>query len=414
MKKITAFTMGIVLLIGALSGCSEVGENNDNPVELVDAGELANGSQPEIPSLFFEDPELKSETSTDTESGNSQADTQNNSRQSSAQVNVSAAEEYSAYNIKNTEFDPEKVKKTVLGDEEITPEVFENPRGKISYDWEKDGRSLHVCEDSVMLFGKEIWFAGRMMITPGYNHDGNLEDFPNRDKELDFCSRDEAVSAVRKVLDEIGVDVGEPTVYALHQSDLQNLIDKECAEKGHTTDYDKLWNGEEDNEVTSYTVGKELECYYMEFKQYHNGVPLYNYDFQYMTMKDIYVMAPHITAVYTADGIVGLDISFPRGIVSEKEKIDRLITPGTAAKSVAAKYEELADIKSVLLEKLELMYVITPIFNNGKYDHEELIPAWVCTVRSIKSGYDRKTGTDGYVESKDTLWIDARTGVEII
>lgn len=410
MKKITAFTMGIVLLIGALSGCSEVGEDYENSVELVDAGELANGSQPEIPSLFFEDPELKSEAGADPESG----DIQNNSQQSSAQVSVSAAEEYSVYNIRTAEFDPEKVKQAVFGDAEITPEFFEGSHGNKHFTWKKDGRSLDISDGLISLNGKEMWFAERTVITPGDNHDGNIEDFPSRDEELDFCSRDEAVSAVRKMIDEIGVDVGDPTVYALRQSDLQNLIDKECAERGYTTDYDKLWNGEEDNKVTSYTVGKELECYYMEFRQYHNGVPLYNYDFQYMTMKDIYVMPPRIAAVYTADGIVGLRIDYSRSIISEKEKIDRLITPETAAKSVAAKYEELADIKSVLLEKLELMYVITPIFNGGKYDHEELIPAWVCTVRVIKWGFDRKAGTDGYVESKDTLWIDARTGVEII
>lgn len=414
MKKITTFTMGIILLIGTLSGCSDMGENYENSVDFVDVGELANGSQPEIPSLFFEDPELKSETGADLESGNSQANSQNDPQQPTAQVSVSAAEEYSVYNIKTTEFDPEKVKQAVFGDAEITPEFFEGSHGNKRCTWEKDGRSLDISEGSVYLFSKAFWFADSTVSTPGYNHDGNLEDFPNRDKELDFCSRDEAVSAVRKVLDEIGITVGDPIVCALHQSDLQNEIDRECAERGFTYDIDKRWNGEEDDKVTSYTVGKELECYYMEFKQYHNGVPLYNYDFQYMTLKDIFVSAPRITAVYSAEGVVGLRVSCPRSIVSEKEKIDKLITPETAAKSVAAKYEELAGIKSVLIDKLELMHVITPIFNGGKYDHEELIPAWVCTVRVTEWGKDRKTGTEGYVEQKNTLWIDARTGVEII
>lgn len=401
--------MGIILLIGVLSGCSDVESNYEYSITYVDAGALANGSQPEIPSELFEVPGTNSETSAESENGNSH----NNSQQSSAQVSVSDAKEYSAYNIKVTEYDPEKVKQAVFGDAEITPEVRDISHGEKSYTWEKDGRSLSVTGD-IFLFSKEMMLADNMVSTPGNNYDGNLEDFPNRDKDLDFCSRDEAVSAVRKVLDDIGITVGEPIVCALHQSDLQNEVDKDCAERGYTYDVDKRWNGEDDCKVTSYTVRKEFECYYMEFKQYHNGVPLYNYQFQYMTMKDISVMSPHITAFYSADGLVGLGIYYLRGIVSEKEKIDKLIAPETAAKSVTAKYEELAGIKSVQLDKLELMYVITPIFNGGKYDHEELIPAWVCTVRVTEPGIDRELGIAGDIVHKNTLWIDARTGAEII
>lgn len=413
MKKITAF-IAMIMLIGALSGCSDIEETSENSIAYVDAGALANESQPEIPSVFFEDPSAKSETSEKSESGNSQANPQGSSQQSAVQVSVSPSKEYSAYIIKSAEFDPEKVKKAVFGDAEITPEIIETSHGVNDFTWEKDGRRLGANSYFISLFSKEMMFAHSMLSTPGSNHDGNLEDFPNRDKNLGFCSRDEAVGAIRKVLDEIGVTVGEPTVYALHQSDLQNEIDRDCAEKGYTYDIDKRWNGEDDCKVSSYTADKKFECYYMEFKQYYNDVPIYDYDFQYMTLKDIVVGSPRITAVYSADGLVGLSIENFRHVISEKEKIDKLITAEAAAKSAAAKYEELADIKRVVFDKLELMYVITPIFNNGKYDHEELIPAWVCTVRTTKGDQTRRDGTFGDIENKETLWIDARTGVEII
>lgn len=250
MKKITASTIGAILLIGALSGCSDIEEAPENSITYVDVGELAGGSQPEIPDVFFENSGANFETSENYESGNSQADPQGSSQQSAAQVSVSAAEEYSAYIIQSAEFEPEKVKKAVFGDAEITPEIIETSHGVKDFTWEKEGRRLEANSYFISLLSKEMMFANSMVSTPGNNHDGNLEDFPNRDKDLGFCSRDEAVGAVRKVLDEIGVTVGEPTVYALHQSDLQNEIDRDCAEKGYTYDIDKRWNGEDDCKVS--------------------------------------------------------------------------------------------------------------------------------------------------------------------
>ncbi len=164
------------------------------------------------------------------------------------------------------------------------------------------------------------------------------------------------------VLAKFGVNVYENSeVYALHQSDMQKVVDEKCAE-GTFYDFNSYLEDGELKPITSYVVDKSDECYYMVFHEEYGGVPLYNDNLGYKSIKDLTIFHPEITAVYCSDGLVGLSVDQYRKI----EKITQLIPPEAAAQVVQRKYANVMGIEKIEFDKLELMYVITPNYIDGK------------------------------------------------
>ncbi len=407
MKKITAITMGIILLIGALSGCSsEIGESD---IELVSVEDLNNSV--EISAVKF----------------NGNAESGSNDPQSAAdplaEINIPKTTEYITGTAEFSLYDPEAVKKAFFGDEEITPEIINSNnerRPYPSYIWEKDGMQLHIDNNSLNV---DLTSAFTLILEhftfslPNYNFDGSMDEFEHNADELDFCSREQAVKNVKEKFAEINVNVSENAdVYAICQSDLQKKIDEEIA-ANKFVDYNDYIKGEENPKlITSYTVDKSQECYLIVFKEEYNGVPFYNYHLNYQTIKDLTIFQPSIKVYYSADGIIGFSIDEYRANITEEEKITSLISAKTASEKVSEKYEDIAGIEKIVFDKVELMYAVTPNYIDGKINilKAKIIPAWVCTIHKTENGINKRTGQEEIMISKETVLIDARTGAEII
>lgn len=409
MKKITAFAMGIFLLLGTLSGCS----GSEEQVDLVDVNELNNSAV--ISAVTFtgnDDNSSDPENPTNSETGNSET----------AKINIPQTAEYIEGIAEFSPYDPEKVKTVLLGDEEITPEIiqYDNERCPYPvYTWRKDGSELFVDNNSVSvhLCSALTLMLDHLTALPGGNHNGNISEFEHSADELDFCSRETAVKNVKEKLAEMNVNVSENAdVYAICQSDLQKKIAEEIA-ANRFVDFNDYMNGVEEPEpLTSYTADKSQECYIIVFNAEYNGVPIYKFQHQYLTIKDLVMIHPEITAYYSADGLIGLLISEYRANVTEEEKITALISAESASKKVAEKYEDIADIEKIAFDKVELMYTVTPNRIDGKVSilKAKMIPAWVCTLYITKNGLNKRTGQDEITIGKETILIDARTGEEII
>lgn len=407
MKKITAFTMGIILLIEALSGCSSGGSEEN--IELVNVNDLNNSV--EISAIKFTE---------NTESGS------NNDPQSAAdplaEINIPKTAEYITGTAEFSLFDPEAVKKAFWGDKEITPEILDYIDDRHPYPiyiWKKDGMRLYVNNNSI---SADISSAFTLMLDnfthlPNYNIDSGMDEFEHNADELDFCSREQAVKNVKAKLAEINVNVSENAdVYAICQSDLQKKVDEEIA-ANKLVDYNDYIKGEENPKlITSYTVDKSQECYLMVLKEEYNGVPFYNYHLNYITIQDLCIFQPSIKVYYSVDGIIGLDINEYRANITEEEKITSLITAKTASEIVSEKYENLSGIEKIMFDKVELMYAVTPNHIDGKINvlKAKIIPAWVCTIHVTQNGLNKRTGQEEIMTDKKTVLIDARTGVEII
>ncbi len=451
--KITALALGLIIGATTLSGCSEEAGTSMN---YVDVGALQNASLPEITAVNLEnggnpgaDPDgsggadpgnssggQPSESSGGASSGESGGASSNSTsgapaENKTAEIVIPKTSEYGIYIAEFSAFDPEKVKTALWGDVSITPEIIDlhddhNNVDYKAYNWENGDLRLHADSyNSIFQLSSNLstWIP-HIFTEPNYNHDGAIEEYKRLDEPLDFCTPEQAVNDIRGKLAECGFNVSaDADVYALHQDDMQRIVDEQCA-KGHFYDPDSLFDQDRSKQpLTSYTVKKSQECYYIVFNEEFGGVPIYNYHHSFETIKDLTIFHPKITAVYSADGLLGLYMSEYRGKITESEKVTQLISPESAAQVIKEKYSDMGASK-VEFGKVELMYALTPNTINGKINilKAKLTPAWVCTVYYTEWRKDkRQQGADGnvtvgegYFTDKQTVLIDAVTGAEII
>ncbi len=438
MRKTKALALGLIIGAATLSGCSEEAGTS---VNYVDVGALQNAPLPEITAVNLEngsnsgaDPGnsnggqssdnsggASSGENSGTSFGESSAANNTPAENKTAEIVIPKTSEYGVYIAQFGDFDPEKVKTALWGDVSVTPEVFDlhdnvNNVDHKAYSWEKDDLSLHVdSHSSFITIRSELQYVvDRIFTAPHYNFDGNIAEFKRLDEPLDFCTPEQAVNDIRGKLAECGFSVSaNADVYALHQDEMQPMVDELCA-KGHFGDPKDARKGRDAKSLASYTVDKSDECYYIVFNEEFGGVPIYNHQFHYESIKDLVIFHPEITAIYSADGLMGLMVNEYCGKITESEKVTQLITPQSAVQAVTAKYSDMGASK-VEFGKVELMYALTPNTIDGKFI-TKLTPAWVCTVYYTIWTADKRQddGGEGYVTRKQTVLIDAVTGAEII
>lgn len=446
MKKCRIVSTAMTLVIGimTLSGCA----NNENTeLERIDVNDLITASKPIIPPIIFNDSsgmeasnssgldnigslsswnlpnndnsptdyETSSSSSNDEGSSNLEGvDISSGSNSSTAaEIEISSSGDYYCATAAIYKYDPEKVKNIFFGNTDVTDNTQHYSGQEPIYMWKKEDKELCISnDDAVLEYTSDLSkLINIIFSTPTQNTGENK--FKHIGDDLDFCSKTEAINSVRNILSELGISVSEKAdIYALCQSDMQSVINEECA-KGGFYQFDKDWNKVP---INSYTVQKKQECYYISFNADWNNIPIYNNTLYYMTIKDLAIFHPKITAIYSAEGLVGLKISEYRSVVHKGEKISLLISPEAAAEVVGEKYKDVAGIEKISFNKISLMYVLAPFFENGKISLQKTVmtPAWVCTVEMTEYKYDRKTGTQTAVTSLKDIFIDAQTGLEII
>jgi len=449
--KFTALALGLIIGVTTLSGCSDEAGTS---VNYVDVGALQNAPLPEITAINLENgggnlSAAAPDNSTNSQGGGQSSESANsdnsggagsgessgaNSGDSTsgapagnktAEVVIPKTSEYGVYIAEFCEFDPEKVKTALWGDVSVTPEIIDlhddhNNVDYKAYTWINGDLRLHVDSyNSIFQLSSILsrWIP-HIFTAPRYNSDGNIEEYKRLNEPLDFCTPEQAVNDIRGKLAKCGFNVSaDADVYALHQDDMQRIVDEQCA-KGHFNDPDSLFDDDRSKQpLTSYTVKKSQECYCIVFNEEFGGVPVYNDQFHYQTIKDLTIFHPTIKAFYSADGLVGLYLSEYRGKITESEKVTQLISPESAVQAVTAKYSDMGASK-VEFDKVELMYALTPNTIDGKINiyKAKLTPAWICTVYYTKWEKDKRQpeGGEGYVTHKETVMIDAVTGAEII
>ena len=424
MKKyqVLSISTAFVMVVGMLSGCSG---NANRELDYIDTSELATFSKPNIPPIVFgESDSMGIDFSTNkgedisnwaNNSFSSADNSITNSSSANTEFAVPTSGDYYSATTEIMEYDAEKVKSVILGNVAVTNNTITYPDRAPIYVWNYEDKELYVSNDNACVDYTSSLSTSINIIfePPAQENDGNAKKFPHIGDDLDFCTRSEAAKFVSNTLLNLGVSVSEEVdIYALCQGDMQAVVDEECA-KGEFYQFDSEWQR---IPVDSYTVRKNQECYYMVFNAEWSGVPIYNDTLYYMTIKDLAIFHPTITAIYSADGIAELRISEYRSIVGQGEKITHLISPETAAQAVGEKYKDVVGMEEISFDKMSLMYVLTPYSENGKIVSYKtnMIPAWVCTIKMTEYTYDRETGTQAPVTSYTNILIDAQTGLEII
>ncbi len=431
-SKFTALALGIVLGTMAFSGCSDTEEKD---LEYVDVGDLAAVSNPEIPPIVFNGSGSEASDHTSQNAGASGTESNiggnasspesgtsssgealpGNNSSPKTEIEIPESSDYYSAVAEPMKFDAEKAKNIFFGNADVTDDTQFIPEREPIYRWTNGDKELGFSNDEAFLeYTSDPAISINIIFGPPVqNNEGNAHLFEHRNDDLDFCTREEAVKTVSDTLSELGISVyNKPVVYSLCQSDMQAVVDAECA-KGEFYQFDDDWQRVP---VSSYTVQKNQECYYIVFNAGWNGIPIYNGDLYYMAIKDLFIPQPKITAIYSADGLIELRVSQYHSIVKQGEKISQLISPEAAAQVIVEKYIDVVGMEKISFDEMSLMYVLTPYIENGKINSSKvtMTPAWICTVNTTEYKYDRKTGKEGLVTEKETVFIDAQTGVEII
>lgn len=440
-SKVMTLVIGIMML----SGCA----NNENTeLDRIDVSDLITASKPVIPPIIFNDSNgtetrsssinsesssnqdsfgtssnnnslIDSETSSSSINGGSSSEldsfgtSSDTSSSTVAEIEIPTSGDYYCATAAIYKYDTEKVKNMFFGSSDVTDNTQHYSDREPIYMWKNEDKELCISNDDAALeYTSDLSKLVNILFSvPTQNTEE--KNFIHIGDELDFSTRSEAVNSVSNILSELGIYVSEKAdIYALCQSDMQSIIDEECA-KGEFYLFDDEWNR---IPINSYTFQKNQECYYISFNAEWNNIPIYNNALYYMSIKDLAIFHPTITAIYSSEGLVGLKVSEYRSVIHQGEKISSLISPEAAAQVVGEKYKDVVGIEKISFNKMSLMYVLAPISENGKINLQEttMSPAWVCTVEMTEYKYDRKTGTQAAVTSQKDILIDAQTGLEII
>ena len=329
-----------------------------------------------------------------------------------ADVLVPSKAEYGVYTASYSNYEPQLVKSILLGDVEAKLNEYPSEKNGIietSYIWNYENTELYFFDSTpmIMLTSDLYNFINCVFSPPYMSSEGNAEMFESC--ELSFCTGDEAVEAVLEILNELGINVADnPDVYSLSQSDLKSVVNL-YTENNIFNDYQL--------EYIPDTVDSSHECYYIKFNAAYNGIPLYNQYLSYKTITDFTMSNPEINAIYSADGLKYLCVTFYRGDVQEIDEVTRLISAEAAAQTALNKYKDVVTASEINFDAIELMYVYTPLNGETKLNEKgsvKMSPAWVCSGTIVSTEQDKFGGEDQLVTEKVTVLIDAMTGMEII
>lgn len=301
-----------------------------------------------------------------------------------ADVVLPDSKKYAVYNVTNrtrSEEEAKKIKYLLLDDPDADFELLKYDDGITIYHWENSDRTLIVRGDSMELevltsFSEYV----RERFSPISPNGALKPEFEQR--ELDFCSIQSAANTVTEILNDIGISVvNPPEVFSISLSE----------NTGETP----------------------VECYYLRFNMQFDDIPIYNELISYKTIPNYATFNPVVDVIYSADGLMYLNVTDYLGNAEKAYDVTELITAEAAAQIALSKYNEVVSTSSIVFDKIELMYVYIP---DEKDKVVRMSPAWICTGTNTEIVDLSERGGTGTTEQirKITVIINALDGKEII
>lgn len=214
----------------------------------------------------------------------------------------------------------------------------------------------------------------------------NLNKFTAED--LSFMTRDECVGNVMSLLSQLGVTVS-PDIhcYALDSETLQKEeIVVDIDGERHREQEKGIWTSED-------------ECYYIQFTQEFNGVPVFADGYgDYVTGNGF--PRTNIEVIYGAKGLIYLNIASAYETLDGTEKSETIQTLDDLKEQLKKKYDLLICNGQDQITDIKMQYLPC---DSGNYE-SIFIPAWVLQMERPLEGMD------DYVT---TMIFNAITGKEL-
>ncbi len=301
-----------------------------------------------------------------------------------ADVVLPESVKYAVYNVSNrtrTEQEAKEIKNQLLNDSDADYEILSYEDGITYYLWKNSDKWLSINGHDLGI-GFTTSFSNYVFDRFSVPSPNGVTKPEFDRRELSFGSIQNAVDHVTEIINNLGISVAKnPEVFSISLP--------------------------ETSEAAS------VECYYIRFNIQFNDIPIYNELINYKTIPDYATFNPTVDAIWSADGLMYLDINNYMGNIEKAYDINELITAEAAAQTSLDKYNEVVTTSSIVFDKIELMYVYIP---DKKDNVVKMCPAWICTGTNTEIVDLSERGGTGSKEQirKITVIINALDGKEII
>lgn len=313
-----------------------------------------------------------------------------------AELNINRDAEWQDNHVYLKNWDIEKVS-AVFGNGRIITETktvsnMHNDELNDQYIYWDDQSSLVIQQGNLQYYTeaeRNYSYLGYLYGTMPYLTDETLEKFP--DTEIPGIDKQNAIEQVKEILQNIGVEVSEPRVYALTYEKLEE-----------NTDYSQI----DPNGNPPHQWSEEDAVYAIAFKGTLDSLPITEVGYR---------SGP--AAGERIVGIVGKQglISFQALNIYEAEEKNQLseevLDVETILNSIRNKFRNILITDKIEIEKINLEYV--PVLEDVKKGEYKLKPMFVCMTRQE---IERTLDKDNNSTEENGIFpiiFDAQTGMEI-
>ena len=224
--------------------------------------------------------------------------------------------------------------------------------------------------------------------------------------KLDFMPPDEAISSVKKFLENFGITVSDDV--EIHALDCETMQEYQDSILGSNPTLAEVYHIKDQ-------LTKDDEFYYLCFTAEQNGIPISRYRFYSSVGREL--PGCNIKVCYGKDGMFDISCGCIFMVHGIDHTADGLLT---AEEALDRAYDEFCSIYSaadVTVEQMRFEYVTEPY--SADYDEVKFIPVWSMVVyreepEEDKGGRDKADYIANYAENRYIWMIDAETGEMIL
>lgn len=286
----------------------------------------------------------------------------------------------------------------VLLDEPVTQDIGENGHG---------GEIESLCtysggDGAEIISVDDIWVKFSAGKFAQIRTDFETGTIPDGQKDFDFISRSDADLKIREILELL--DIKLYSEYECVSMDYRTLKEKNLEQYAGMEGIEEFQ--EEINMLQAVPWSEDYNCYCFTYYGTVDGIKLSSQDRE---TSDNVVPGSVIRAVYTKDGIQGLEISNIYIAQKETEK-KPLCTMDTVLGAIDRKYNSIIMQGDYKVTSMELVYIADIRNNNEEYT---LLPVWRCSVDHKYDAQDKNSSEIENIEENSVILIDAVSGTEI-
>lgn len=314
-----------------------------------------------------------------------------------AKLNIDQEAEWQDNHVYLKNWDVEKVS-TVLGngrkiiETKTMPNIHNDKINDQYIYW--DDKSMLVMQQGNLQYYTEVEldysYLGYLYGTMPYLTDETLEKFP--ETEIPGIDKQDAIEQVKHIVQNIGIEVSEPIVYALTYERLEE-----------NTDYSQI----DPNGNSPHQWIEEDAVYAIAFKGTMDSLPITEVGYRSGP-----AAGERIVGIVGKQGLIAFQALNIYELEEKNQLSEKLFDVETILNIIQNKFRNILITDKIKIEKINLEYV--PVLEDIERGEYKLKPMFVCMARQeIKHTQDKEENNAIEENGIFPIIFDAQTGMEI-